>query len=95
MPAFILAIAAVFGISPIRLIVYTVATVAVIVGGFSIRQHYINVGWHKHAAKIEKQDSAAIAVNKKVEKEADKCSDANGFWDVITQNCKLEEAEDK
>lgn len=88
-----LAIASLFGISQIRLIIYAVAIVAVVVGGFTIRQHYINVGWYKHAAKIEKQDNAAVSVDKKVESDLKTCTDANGFWDVITQNCMTQEEE--
>lgn len=90
----ILAIANLFGISVFRLVAYISAIIIVIIALGTVRQHYINVGWYKHAAKIEKQDNAAIAVDKKVEQDAQKCSDDNGFWDVLTQGCKLQDAEE-
>lgn len=74
-----------------KLIVYGVVTV--LIGGtlLTIRQHYVNEGWRKHAAAVERQDNRAIETNKRVDERANKCSDDNGFWDVITQNCKLQE----
>lgn len=72
-----------------RIIVY--AVLAAIVAGtlLGIRQHYVNEGWRKHAAAVERQDSRAVETNKRVEERAQTCTDANGYWDVITQGCKL------
>ena len=93
MPAIILTIAGWFGINPIRLIAYVVLAVAVIIGALTIRQHYINKGYASALAAVKKQDDRAVAAASKVEQKAATCSDANGYWDVITQNCKLEDAE--
>lgn len=87
----ILFIANMFGISVFRLIIYAVCIVAVMTGAIVIRQHYVNLGWAKHKAAVEKQDNVAISASKEVERQTSKCSDDNGFWDVITQGCKLED----
>lgn len=91
----LIAIAGMFGISVFRLVAYAAILAAVVVGALTIRQHYIDVGWYKHAAKIERQDNAAVAVSKQVEHDTQACSEANGFWDVVTQGCKLQEEEPK
>lgn len=95
MPAVIMFIANLFGISVFRLIMYAAIFVAVVAGALTIRQHYVNVGWAKHKAAVERQDNIAIDASKKVEERTNKCSDANGFWDVLTQGCKLQEEETK
>jgi hypothetical protein len=86
MPGFILAIAGVFGISPLRIIIYSVATVAVIGGAIAIRQHYVNLGYHNAIAAVKKQDDRAKAAADKVQQKADDCA-ANSYWDVLTQSC--------
>ncbi len=86
-------IANLLGISRLRLIIYVVAVVAVVTGALVIRQHYVNVGWYSHKAAVERQDNIAISASREVEKKADACSEANGFWDVITQGCKMQEEE--
>lgn len=91
MPAFILTVAGWFGINPLRLIIYTVAGVAIFAGALTIRQHYVNVGWAKAITAVKKQDDHAIAAADRVEQKATACTDTNGFWDVITQGCKLED----
>lgn len=87
----VLFIANLFGISVFRLAVYAGIFVAVITAGLTIRQHYINVGWYKHQAKVERQDNAAVAASKRVEEKTNVCTDQTGFWDVISQSCKLED----
>jgi hypothetical protein len=84
-----------FGALVANLIVYGV--LAAVIGGtlLGIRQHYVNEGWRKHKAAVERQDNIAIDASKKVEERTQRCSDENGFWDVITQNCKLQEEEKK
>ena len=94
MPVIIM-IANMFGISAFRLIMYAVCVVAVIGALLVVRQHYVNEGWRKHAAAVEKQDNRAVEANRRVEEQADKCSNDNGFWDVVTQGCKLQEEESK
>jgi hypothetical protein len=91
MPAIILTIASFFGISPLRLIVYTVAVIAVIVGALTIRQHFVNEGYSKALVAVKKQDDRAVAAADKVQQAADECTNQS-YWDVITQNCKLEES---
>ena len=78
-----------------KVVLYLLLVLVVLAILLTIRQHYVNEGWRNHAAAVAKQDDAAIAVNKKVEEQAQQCSDANGFWDVITQNCKLQSTEEK
>ncbi len=91
----ILAIANFFGISVFRLVAYAVCVIAVVVALGVVRQHYVDVGWRKHAAAVEKQDNRAIEANRRVEEQTNKCSESTGFWDVITNGCKLQEEETK
>ena len=86
-------IADLLGISVLRLGIYAACVALATGGALTIRQHYINIGWRNHAAAVQKQDNRAIETNKKVEETANKCSETNGFWDVVTQNCKLQEEE--
>lgn len=85
----VLFIANLFGISVVRLAIYAAVAVSVVVGAVAIRQHYINKGYAAAIAAVKRQDNIAIDAAKKVEKKAAVCSDANGYWDVITQSCKL------
>lgn len=87
----LLFIANLFGISILRLVIYAICIVAVIVAGITIRQHYINVGWYEHAAKIKKQDDRAAAAADEVQKAADACA-ADSWWDVVSASCKTEES---
>jgi hypothetical protein len=87
----LLFIANLFGISIFRVVAYGAIIVAVIGGGIAIRQHYVNVGWHKAIAAVKKQDDRAVEAADKVNEMAAKCDETNGYWDVITQNCKLQE----
>lgn len=89
----LLAIANFFGISVFRLVAYSALALAITVGAATLRQHYVNLGWSKHKAAVEKQDARAVAASKKVDEKTDICSEKTGFWDVITQGCKLEEVE--
>lgn len=91
MPA-ILWIANLFGISIIRLAIYAACVAAVIGTGITIRQHYVNLGYSKAIAAVKKQDDRAVEAATKVEQKAAVCTDTNGFWDVLTQSCKLEDA---
>jgi len=86
----ILFIANLFGISVIRLAIYAAIAVAVVTGALVIRQHYVNLGWAKHKAAVEKQDNKAVEAGKEVERKVKACLD-NSYWDVITQSCKLDE----
>lgn len=76
-----------------KAIVYGVLTA--IVGGalLGIRQHYINKGWNSHKAAVERQDNRAVDASKEVQKKTDQCTETSGFWDVISQGCKLQEEE--
>lgn len=93
MAAFIAMIAGLLGINSGRLIAYVAVTIAMIIAALTIRQHYINAGWDKAMARVQKQDDAAAAAARNVEKRAAVCSETNGYWDVVTQGCKLEDAE--
>lgn len=86
-------IAEFFGISVLRLAIYAGCIVLALGGGLAIRQHYINKGYASAIAAVKKQDDRAVAAAQKVERKTAACSDANGYWDVVTQNCKLEDAE--
>jgi hypothetical protein len=92
MPA-LLFVANLFGISVFRLVVYAVITVSVLVGALTIRQHYINKGYASAIAAVKKQDDKAVAAAVKVEKKAAVCTETNGWWDVVEQKCKLEDAQ--
>lgn len=89
----LLAIANFFGISVFRLVAYFSIVLAITVGAATLRQHYVNLGWNKHRAAVERQDARAVAASKQVEVKTEACSEKNGFWDVITQGCKLEDVE--
>lgn len=86
-------VAGYLGISALRLGIYAGCIALVLGAGITIRQHYINKGYHSAIEAVKKQDDRAVAAANKVEQKATVCSDANGYWDVITQNCKLEDAE--
>lgn len=92
MPALILTVAGWFGISPFRLIMYAAIVVAVTTGALAIRHHYVALGYSKAIAAVKKQDDRAKSAAEKVETKAAVCSDTNGYWDVITQGCKLDDA---
>jgi hypothetical protein len=90
----LLIVANLFGISVFRLLVYAGIVVAILVGALTIRQHYINKGYASAISAVKKQDDKAVAAAVKVEKKAAACQDGiNGYWDVISQSCKLESAE--
>jgi len=73
------------------------AVLAAIVGGtlLGIRQHYVNEGWRKAIVAVKKQDDRAAEAAGKVDETARKCGEDTGFWDVVSQNCKLFEEEKK
>jgi hypothetical protein len=87
------AVAEFFGISVLRLAIYAGCIVLVLGGAATIRQHYINKGYASALAAVKKQDDRAVAAANEVEQKTTVCSNTNGYWDVITQNCKLEDAE--
>ena len=87
MPSFVTVIAAWFGISNLRLIVYAVLIIAGIIGALTIRQHYINLGWKNAIAAVKKQDEKSAQAAKHVDERADQCG-ADSYFDVITQRCK-------
>ena len=87
MPAFIIAIAGCFGISPLRVIVYGALIMSVVIGAATIRHHYIQLGWNKAITAVKKQDDRAKAAADAVDKQASECA-ANSYWDVIAQSCR-------
>ncbi len=89
----VLAVANFFGISVFRLAVYAAVTAAIAAGAVTIRQHYINKGYKSAIEAVKKQDQQAVDAATKVEQKATACTERNGYWDVITQGCKLEDAE--
>ncbi len=88
----ILFIANLFGISIFRLIMYAGIFVAVVAGAVTIRQHYVNLGYKHAIADVKKQDNVAVDAANKVEQKASKCDETSGFWDVVTQNCRLQDS---
>jgi hypothetical protein len=92
MGAIIGAVTGFLGISSLRLYIYIAVTVAVIIAGFTIRQHFINVGWNKAMTRVEKQNDKAAAAAAKVKERADSCSE-NSWWDVVSASCKTEDAQ--
>jgi hypothetical protein len=85
-------VAALFGISSFRLIAYAVLVVGALAGALTIRQHYIDKGYSSALAAVKKQDDKARAAAETVERKATVCTADNGYWDVVTQGCKLEDA---
>jgi hypothetical protein len=73
-----------------EIIMIGVLVLAIIVGALTIRQHYINKGWHNALVAVKKQDDKAVAAAKKVEEKVAECS-ADSYWDTITQACKTDE----
>jgi hypothetical protein len=88
-------IASMFGISSLRLIIYAVCIVAVVIGALIIRQHYVNLGYTKAIAAVKKQDNRAVAAADKVQQRTAQCDQTSGYWDVITQNCRLASEDNK
>ena len=89
--AIINAIAGMFGISVFRLAMYAALFVAIVSGALTIRHHYVALGYHKALSDVKKQDDRAADVAAKVEKKTAVCTDQNGYWDVISQRCILED----
>ena len=85
----ILSICAFLGISPLRLVIYAALFVVVITTGLTIRHHYVALGYKHAIADVKKQDNIAIDAANKVEQKAAKCDETSGYWDVVTQNCRL------
>lgn len=85
-------VASFFGISILRLGIYAGCIALALGGAVTIRQHYINKGYASAITAVKKQDDRAVAAADKVQKRADECS-ADSWWDVVSQSCKLEDAE--
>jgi hypothetical protein len=85
-------IAEFFGISVLRLAIYAGCIALALGGAVAIRQHYINKGYASAIAAVKKQDDRAVAAADKVKKRADECA-ADSWWDVVSQSCKLEDAQ--
>lgn len=92
MPALVF-VANLFGVSVFRLLIYVGLVIAIIAGALTIRQHYINKGYQAALAAVKKQDNIAIDAARKVEKKAAVCTETSGWWDVVEQKCRLEDAE--
>lgn len=90
---FIFTIANFFGISVFRLVAYAGIFFAVSAGLVAVRHHYVALGYQHAILEVRKQDDHAVAAANKVEEKAAECDATNGFWDVITQNCKLQTEE--
>lgn len=89
----IASIANLLGVSVLRLGIYAGLVALATGGALTIRQHYINLGWDKHKVAVEKQDASASSASKTVDQKVAKCQEGiNGYWDVISQGCKLDEA---
>lgn len=89
----ILTIANFFGISVFRLVAYAGIIAAVLAAGMLVRHHYVAIGYNHAISDVKKQDNRAVDAATQVEERAAKCDETNGFWDVITQNCKLQTEE--
>jgi hypothetical protein len=87
------AISSVFGISQIRLIAYVLCAAAVVSALLVVRHHYVKLGYDEAIHKVQVQDSRAVEAAKKVQENTKHCDDSNGYWDVITQNCRLGDAQ--
>ena len=85
-------IANLLGISVFRLAMYAAIVAAVVTGALVIRHHYVSLGYHKALADVKKQDDRAVEAATKVEKKTAVCTDQNGYWDVLSQSCILEDS---
>lgn len=82
-----------FGISIFRLVAYAAIAVAVTTGALAIRHHYVALGYEKALEAVAKQNEITKNAADKIGMKADKCAEGiNSYWDVVTQNCKLEDA---
>lgn len=72
-----------------KLVAYGALVLIVIGVLLGVRQHFINEGWNRAIASVKKQNDAAAEAADRVQERARKCDESNGYWDVITQNCKL------
>lgn len=89
----IAAIAGFFGISIFRLVAYAAIATAVVAGGLTIRHHYVALGYEKALEAVAKQNEITRDAADKIGMKADKCAEGiNGYWDIVTQSCKLEDA---
>lgn len=89
----IITIAGWFGINPFRLIAYAAIAVGVTVGALAIRHHYVALGYNNALVAVAKQNDVTKSAAAKIEAKAAKCQEGvNGYWDVISQGCKLEDA---
>ena len=91
----VLAIANLFGISVFRLVVYAAIAASAVTGALVIRQHYVNLGYKHAIAAVKKQDDRAVAAANEVEQQTARCDETSGYWDVVTQKCRLQDAEEK
>ncbi len=85
----ILAICSFLGINPLRLLIYAALFVAVVTGALWVRHHYVALGYHKAIAAVKRQDDRAVAAANRVEQMTAKCDETSGYWDVVSQNCRL------
>lgn len=80
MPAFIVTIAAFFGISPLRIIVYGAIIVSVIVAGLTIRHNLIEKGRLIERQVTAARDNAALGNSDKAEADVRRCYAQGGDW---------------
>lgn len=89
----ILFLANLFGISVFRLVIYAAIGAGVVTGALAIRHHYVALGYSKALVAVAKQNDVTKAAAVKIEAKAAKCQEGiNGYWDVVTQGCKLEDS---
>lgn len=77
-----------FGLSTIRLVIYGVTAVAVIVGGFSIRQHYLNQGYRNAIESVAKRDGKAMSDVRDATSKVDDCRAAGSVWNTTSGLCE-------
>jgi len=82
-------VAGFFGISPLRVVIYAICIASSVGGAIVIREHYVNLGYNRAIADVKAKDKKAEDAANAVQQDAEKCTDTNGFWDVVTQNCML------
>jgi hypothetical protein len=77
------------GISPLRLVIYALCAISTLSGLLIVRHHYVELGYNKALSHVAQQDKHAKAAADRVKQAAVKCNETNGFWDVVSQNCRL------
>ncbi len=80
MPGIIVTVAAFFGISPLRIIVYGALILSGIIGAIAIHHSIIEKGRALERAVMQARDKAAVGQADKAEADVRRCYEQGGTW---------------